>query len=380
MPKKYLFTPGPTEVPPSVLAASAEPIIHHRTAEFEEVFAEVNEGLKYVFETSNPVLTFAASGTGAMESAVVNLLSAGDEALTVQGGKFGERWGELCDAYGVKATKLDVEWGKAVEPSLIEKHLKDNPAIKAVFVTLSETSTGVRTDVEAIGKIVAKTPAVLVVDAVSGLGATRCRTDAWNLDVVVAGSQKALMLPPGLAMASVSEKAWGLADKSTLPKYFFDWKKAKKGLAKNTTAFTPAVTLVVALREALRLIKEETLDHALARQARMAEACRAGLQAIGLELFSDSPAEGVTVAKVPESIDGGAFVKRLWSDFGIKVAGGQAHLKGKIFRIASMGSLEYLDIPLVLSAVEITLQRMDFPVELGKGVAAAEKVLAQSME
>jgi len=380
MGKKYLFTPGPTEVPPSVLAACAEPIIHHRTPEFEQIFAEVNEGLQYVFETSNPVLTFAASGTGAMESAVANLLSAGDEALCVQGGKFGERWTELCNAYGVKATPLDVEWGKAVEPSLIEKQLKDNPALKAVFVTLSETSTGVRSDLEAIGKIVAKTPAALVVDAVSGLGATRCRTDAWHLDVVVAGSQKALMLPPGLAMVSVSDKAWALVEKSTLPKYYFDWKKAKSNLDKKTTPFTPAVSLIVALRESLRLIREETLDAALARQARMAEACRAGLEAIGIELYSQSPVEGVTVGKVPEGIKGGDFVKRLWSDFGIKVAGGQAQLKGKIFRIATMGSLDCLDIPLVISAVEMTLHRMGYPVELGKGVAAAEKVLAQPVQ
>lgn len=300
MRKNYLLTPGPTPLPPQVSEAMSRPIIHHRTPQFQAVLKEANEGLKYVFQTKNDVFILASSGTGAMEAAVANLLSPGDYCLTVQGGKFGERWTEICKSYGINAEALDVEWGKAVDPVLIEKKLKANPKIKAVFTTLCETSTGVATDVEAIGKIVRATSAVLVVDAISGLGAIDLKTDEWACDVVVSGSQKGLMLPPGLGFISVSAKGWGLIEKCTSPRYYLDLRKAKKALEKTDTPFTPAITLIIALIEVLRMIKEDGLEKIFSRHKKMAEATRQAVQKMGLELFSPSASSDVvTAVKVP---------------------------------------------------------------------------------
>lgn len=380
MKKIYLLTPGPTTVPDAARAAEGQPIIHHRTTEFEDIFKRVSEDLKIIFKTQNPVLTLAASGTGAMEGAVANTLSAGDKALVVQGGKFGARWSEICEAYRVEAVNIDLEWGDIAEPGVVKEHLDKDPDIKAVFTTLCETSTGTLFPTKDYGEIIRERPnTIFVVDAISGLGACDMETDAWGVDICVAGSQKGLMIPPGLAFASVSEKAWKLAETSTLPKYYFNFKKARKSLEeKGQTPYTPAVSLIVGLGKALEMIKAEGMDNVLKRHALLAEATRAGVKALGLELFSKSPANAVTAVKAPEGVDGGEIKKTLDKKYGIKVAGGQAHLKGKIFRIAHLGFIATFDVITGMSALELTLKDLGYPVELGKGLCAAEEVLSRA--
>jgi len=375
MKKTYLLAPGPTPVPSEALLAMSRPILHHRAPEYEKVFSQVREGLKYVFQTQTEVLIFASSGTGGMEGAVVNTLSPGDKALVVRGGKFGERWGEICQAYGVNFEAIDVEWGKPVDPALIAEAMKRDGAIKAVFVTHSETSTGVLNDLEAIAEIVRNTPAILVVDAITSLGVVPVPVDEWGLDVVVAGSQKALMLPPGLAFCSVSEKAWRMVETSRLPKYYFNFKEEKKNIEKNQSAFTPAVSLLLGLKETLDLIKAEGLENIFARHDRLARATRAGVTALGLELFTNSPSPAVTAVKAPPGIDGGTIVKTLRSKHGITIAGGQSHLKGKIFRIAHLGYADTYDVVIAMAALELTLSELGYPVKLGSGVRAAEEIL-----
>ncbi|MCM8795661.1 MAG: alanine--glyoxylate aminotransferase family protein [Candidatus Omnitrophica bacterium] len=375
MKKKYLLTPGPTPLPPEVCAAQAQPIIHHRTPQFQAILKEVSQGLKYVFQTENDVFILASSGTGAMEAAVANLLSAADTALTVEGGKFGQRWTEICQSYNINTEVLSVEWGRAVEPKKIEERLKANPKIKAVFTTLCETSTGVVNDIEAIGKIVKDTPAVLVVDAISGLGAIDLKTDAWFCDVVVSGSQKGLMLPPGLGFISLSPKAWKLVESSRSPRYYFDLRKAKKAQDKTDTPFTPAINLIIALNESLKMIKEDGLANVFLRHKKMADATREAVKAIGLELFAPTaPSDVVTAIKVPKDIDGEKLVKTMRDTYGVTIAGGQAELKGKIFRIAHMGYIEEFDIILCISCLEKVLFQMGYKFQLGIGVRAAEEV------
>ncbi|MCQ9208541.1 MAG: alanine--glyoxylate aminotransferase family protein, partial [Omnitrophica bacterium] len=337
MKKKYLLTPGPTPLPPQVRKAQAEPIIHHRTPEFQEIFAEVNEGLKYLFQSKNDIFTFASSGTGAMEAAVVNLLSPGDKAIAVCSGKFGERWAELCQAYNVEAISLNVEWGKAVQPEEIKRLLREHKDVKVVFTTLCETSTGVVHDIKAIGQVVKETNAVLVVDAVSGLGAEELQTDAWFVDCVVVGSQKGMMIPPGLAFCSTSPKAWKLVQSSKLPKYYFDLRLAKKSLDKNDTLFTPAISLIVALRQSLRLIKEERLENIFKRHQTMAQATRRALSALGFKLFSSTFCNVLTAAYVPEGIDSTKLVKLMRDKYGLSIANGQGKLKGRLIRLAHLG-------------------------------------------
>jgi serine---pyruvate transaminase len=374
--KNYLLTPGPTPIPPRVLETMARPIIHHRTPEFQKVIQEVEEDLKYVYQTKNEVLIFAASGTGAMEGSVINLLSPGDKALVVRGGKFGERFGEICEAYGIEFTALDVEWGKAVDPKKIDDILKKDKKIKAVYTTLCETSTGVAADIEAIGSILKNYEAVLVVDAISGLAAVPIKTDEWGADVVISGSQKGLMIPPGLAFVSVSKKAWALIEKSTLPKYYFDFKAYKKALGKTDTPYTPAVNLMIALREALKIIKEEGLDVIFERHKKMAFAVRSAVKAMGLELFSpDAYSDGVTAVNVPQGIDGEKLVKTMRDKYGVGIAGGQAELKGKIFRIATMGYIAATDLIVCISTLETALSEMGYKFQLGSGVKALEETL-----
>ena len=382
--KNYLLTPGPTPIPPRVLETMARPIIHHRTPEFQKIIQEVEEDLKYVYQTKNEVLIFAASGTGAMEGAVINLLSPGDKALVVRGGKFGERFGEICRAYGIEFTAIDVEWGKAVDPEIIRNILEEDERrtanherrIKAVYTTLCETSTGVATDIEAIGKILKNYEAGLVVDAISGLAAVPIKTDEWGVDVVISGSQKGLMIPPGLAFVSVSPKAWALVEKSTLPKYYFDFKAYKKALDKIDTPFTPAVNLIIALREALKIIKEEGLDVIFERHKKMAFAVRSAVKAMGLELFSpDAYSDAVTAVRVPQGIDGAKLVKTMRDKYGVGIAGGQAELKGKIFRIATMGYIAVTDLIVCVSTLETALSEMGYKFQLGSGVRALEETL-----
>jgi aspartate aminotransferase-like enzyme len=375
MKKHYLLTPGPTPIPPEVALQEALPILHHRTSEFSNIFVEVTNDLKYVFQTKNDVYTLASSGTGAMESAVVNLLSPGDEALVASCGNFGERWSKIMEAYGVKPTNIFMEWGKIVNPLDIEKALKANPKIKAVFTTFTETSTGVVNDIAAIGKIVAATPAVLVVDSISGLGGQKFLTDEWNVDVNVTGSQKGLMIAPGLAFVSVSAKAWKLIEASKLPKFYFDYKKMKKNLEDKTTPFTPAVTLIVSLAKALKMIKEKGIENMWKENELHARASRAAMKALGLELFGDKPCDVVTSAKVPEGVEGGKIVKNMRETYGVSIAGGQAQLKGKIIRFAHMGYIGKADLLVGFACLEMVLSQMGFKLEKGKGVAAAEEVL-----
>jgi aspartate aminotransferase-like enzyme len=377
MKKRYLLTPGPTMVPPEVLLAGAKTMVHHRAPDFDPLFVKVSESLKYLFRTKNPVVTFASSGTGAMEAAVVSTLSPGDTAITVEGGKFGERWTELCKAYGAQPIVIKVEWGTAVQPEEIEKALRENPGAKAVFISHCETSTGALTDIKAIGAVVARTDALCIVDAVSSLGAEEVQTDEWHLDIVVTGSQKAVMLPPGLAFASVSEKARERLASAKCGKYYFSIQKYLKNLEQKTVPFTPAVSMIFQLEEALRMIQEEGLENVWARHRRLASATRAGIKSLGLELFARQPANVVTAVKVPEGIDGGKIVKILRDEHGITIAGGQEHLKGKIFRIAELGYADTFDVTTIISAIELTLKKLGFAVTLGAGVKAALEVLQE---
>ena len=378
MKKEYLLTPGPTPLPPQISLAMAKPIIHHRTPQFQEILKEASLGLKWAFQTSNDVFIISSSGTGAMEAAVINLLSCGDTALVVQGGKFGERWAEIVKAYGISLEIIDVEWGKAVSPAEINKRLKSNPQIKAVFATLCETSTGVDNDIQAIAAVVKESSAVLVVDAISGLGAVDLKTDAWGVDVVVAGSQKGLMLPPGLGFITLSPKAWKLVEASKSSRYYLDLRKAKKALDKNDTPFTSSITLIVALNEALKIMQQDGLENIFKRHKIMADATRAAMQALGLELFAPLAASGgVTAVKVPAGIDGEKLVKTMRDTYGVTIAGGQEELKGKVFRIAHMGFIAESDIITGLSCLEKVLTQMGYKFTLGVGVASAQKVFVR---
>jgi serine---pyruvate transaminase len=375
MRKSILLTPGPTQVPEEVLVAGALPIMHHRTPQFEAIFAEATKGLQYIYQTKNPVMIFASSGTGALESSVVNLLSAGDKVIVVVGGKFGERWANLTKAYGLNTIQLTVPWNETIDPKLIEKTLQENPDIKAVYTTLSETSTGGVTDIEAIAKIVKKTDAVLVVDAVSGLGVVDIKTDEWSVDVVVAGSQKGLMLPPGLAFASVSEKAIKMMETSKLPKFYFSWKKALKEAEKNTSPWTPGISLIVQLLEAIKIIKEEGLENVFARHTRLSDAVKAGMAALGMTIFNKNTGSACCAVLCPEGIDGDKLVKMCRDKFKVTLTGGQDEIKGKVFRIAMMGNVNENDAILGVSAVERGLIELGYKFEPGKGVAATMKAL-----
>ncbi|OYD16195.1 aminotransferase [candidate division WOR-3 bacterium JGI_Cruoil_03_44_89] len=377
MKKVYLMTPGPTPVPDDVRLAEAKPIIHHRTPEFVEIYERVSEDLKLVFKTRNVVLTFLSSGTGAMEGAVANTLSPGDRALCITGGKFGERWSEICRAYGIEVVSLNVDWGDYARPEQVRQLLGQYPDIKAVFTALCETSTGTLFPIKEYGEIVRRREnTLLIVDAVSGLGACDLRTDEWAVDICVSGSQKGIMLPPGLAFASVSDKAWKFTETSTCPKYYFDFKKANKALEKRSpTAYTPGVSLVVALDKALSMLKGEGIDNVLERHAKLARATREGVKALGLTLFSKNPANAVTAIDIPPGIDGSALKNTLDKKYGVKVAGGQAHLKGKIIRIAHLGYMGQFDVITALSALELSLKDLGYGVILGKGVARAMEIL-----
>ncbi len=378
MKKKYIVTPGPVDVPPQVLLAMAQPIIHHRSPEYTPIFKEVNEGLQYVFQTRNPVMTFSSSGSGAMESAVVNLLSPGDKMLAVVGGKFGERWADIAKAYGLDPIVLEVEWGYAVKPEQIEAALQKNPDIKAVYTTLCESSTGAVADIKAIAEVVKKSKAVLVVDAISGLLTTPLKMDKWEIDVVVGGSQKALMTPPGLAFAAVSERAVALSKESKLPKFYLSWQKALKNLEKDTTPFTPAITTTFGLQAALKMIREEGIENVWKRHARLASAMRAGVKALGLQIYTKDFGPTLTAICAPEGIDGKAWLKVLRDKFGVTAAGGQGDVTGKIIRIAQMGYASTFDVTTALSAVELSLSDMGYKLNLGAGVKAALEYLEQN--
>ena len=370
--KRYLLAPGPTAIPPEVLLKMAEPILHHRNPLFEEVVAEVRENLKYLFNTKNEVLIFASSGTGAMEGAITNMLSSGDKAICLQSGKFGERWGNICKAYGVEAINIDLPWGDDLDPALVEKTLKANPGVKAVYMQATETSTGAMFPVKEVAAIVKNYPETLmVVDGITGVGVFELPQDAWNIDILVAGSQKALMLPPGLAFAGVSDKAWEFNKKAKLPRFYFNWTKELNNLQKNQTNFTPAISLIVGLRESLRMIKEEGLENVFKRIDTLALATREGAKALGLKVFARTPSPAVTAIMAPEGIDGQAIYKTLWKKYGVTGAGGQDQLKGKIFRIATLGYADKYDVITAVAALEFTLRDLGYKFDMGKGVAKA---------
>jgi len=378
--KYYLLSPGPTPVPEDVLAVASEPIIHHRTPEFSDIFMEVCEGLKYVFQTEQDVFILTSSGTGAMQAAVINTLSAGDKVISLNGGKFGERWSKICRAYGVEVKEIELEWGEPFTKEQLADELKANPETKAVFATLSETSSGTVYDIQGYGEVLAQSEAILVVDGISGLGATPCPVDEWKVDIMVAGSQKSFMIPPGLAYISFSPKAWNLTEKSNLPKFYFDIKAYKKNLGKRTTPYTPAVSLIIQQKKSLDIIKSMGLEKLFEHHRILGEATRAAVKAIGLELLSKSPGNILTAVKVPSGIDGLQLVKLMQGKYRAYIAGGQDPYKGKIFRIAHLGYMGGFDIITALSALEMTLSELGYDFEEGRSLKAAEAILKENWE
>lgn len=378
MKKRYLLAPGPTPVPESALLAMAAPMIHHRTPQFSAIFREAADLLKYVFKTKEDVLILAASGTGAMEGSVVNLFSPGDEVIVVNGGKFGERWGKISEAYGLKAHWLTVEWGKSVDPAAVKKVMDANPGVKAVMVQASETSTTVAHPIKELAALTKGKDCLLIVDGITGVGVFDLPMDDWGIDVLVSGSQKAFMLPPGLAFVALSAKAWKFQETAKCPRFYFDFKKERKNLKDNTTAYTPAVSLITGLLEALKLLKEEGIDNVFARHDRLARATRAACVAMGLKLLApESPSNAATGAFVPDGVDGGKLVKYLRDEMGVTLAGGQDHLKGKILRIAHLGYVDTFDIIISISAIEMALAKSGHKVQFGRGVAAAQEILIE---
>jgi aspartate aminotransferase-like enzyme len=370
--KRYLLTPGPTQVPPEVLAAMAEPVIHHRSPDFKAVFAETRAHLKDVYRTGHEVLVFAASGTGGFESALANLLSPGEKVLAVSHGNFGERWQKMAAAFGCDVHKLSYAWGESPAAGDVAAALAESGA-GIVLLVHSETSTGVVSDLERLLAACNEAGAISVVDAISSLGAVPLETDAWGADVVVTGSQKALMTPPGLAFASVSDRAFAKAERATLPRFYWDWARARAQQEKDTTPFTPPTSTIVALNAALRRILAEGLDHVFARHVALGRACRAGAKAMGLELYSpdDDSAAVLTALLTPGEIDAVALRLALRDRFGITVAGGHGDVVDRLFRIGHIGYVDVFDITTALAAVELQLVEMGGHVERGAAVAAA---------
>ena len=373
--KNYILAPGPTPVPPEVSAAGAWPMIHHRTPQFCAIIKEAALGLKVLFQTQNPVYFAASSGTGVMEAAVANLMSPGETMIVLECGKFSERWSEIGRTFGCNVVPVKVEYGKAVSPAQVEEALKQNPKAKAVFMQLSETSTGCVLDVEEIGKVVSKTETLLVVDGISGVGAEPCYPDKWGVDCLLTGSQKGVMLPPGLGFISVSPKGWRAVEQSKSPRYYFDLRAYKKALDKDDSPYTPAISLLYQLKEALKIIQNETMEGMWARHAWLAKATRAAVKALNLELFAERPGNILTAIKIPAGVDGEKLVKTMRDDLGVTIAGGQGSMKGKVARIAHLGYMDRFDITTAVSALEIALKRQGFAVKLGAGVAAAEEIL-----
>ena len=379
--KKYLITPGPVSVPEQVLLDMARPMIHHRTPEFEEIFKEARNGLKKVFKTEQEPLILASSGTGAMESAVINTLNQGDKVLVINGGKFGERWIKICQAYGINAESVTIEWGRSVNPADVKAFLDKNPDTKAVFVQGSETSSTVYHPVKELAAITKDMPeTLLIVDGITSAGVHDTRFDEWGIDILITGSQKAFMLPPGLAFITLSQKAWNMVEKSTLPKFYFNLKTELKNQIKNTTAWTAGVSLIIGLKTVLSMMEKEGIDNVFKRHSINAEATRAAVKALGLKLLAqDIPSNAATGCFLPENIDGKAFVKYLRDKCGVSIAGGQDHLAGKILRISHLGYHDAFDTITAVSAIEMGLKKFGADIEFGKGVAAAQSVLMGEM-
>ena len=373
--KQRLLTPGPTPLYPPALHAMMASDIHHRTEDFRKAYRSCLADLKEVLGTSHDVLMFASSGTGAMDGAVSNLFSKGDKVIVCSAGKFGERWVEIAKAYGLDAVVLSVPYGKVVSPEEVQRALAQNPAAKGVFVQASETSTGAAHDVRAMGRAVAATDAIFVVDAITGLGTMPLDIDGWGLDVLIGGSQKAFMIPPGLAFLSISPKAWKFADSSTLPHYYFNFKKEKKSGDAGESSWTPATSLILALAEALRYIKQLGMPKLIENAQMLAQATRTAAVRIGLELFApDAPAASATAIKAPDGMDSGVIVKEFRNRFGAVIANGQGSMKGQIFRIAHLGYFDFADLFAVIAGLEVILNANGFPVNYGAGVAAVQEI------
>jgi aspartate aminotransferase-like enzyme len=373
--KQRLLTPGPTPLYPPALHAMMASDVHHRTEDFRKSYRSCLADLKEVMGTSNDVLMFAASGTGAMDATVSNLFSKGDKAIVCVAGKFGERWAEIAKAYGLDANVITVPYGQAVQPAQVQAALDAEPATKAVFLQASETSTGAAHDVRAIADAVRKTGAILVVDAITGLGTMPLDIDGWGLDVVIGGSQKAFMIPPGLAFLSISPKAWKLGETSTLPHYYFNFKKEKKSGDAGESSWTPSTALILALAEALKYVKSIGMAKLVENAELLAKATRAAASALGLQLFSaSSPGSSVTAIKPPAGMDSGVIVKEFKTRFGAVIANGQGSMKGQIFRIAHLGYFDFADLFAVVAGLEIILNANGHRVKYGTGVAAVQQV------
>jgi len=372
--KRRLFTPGPTPVPEHVMLKMAEPIIHHRSPEFNEIFTRVNANLQYLFQTKQPVLTLTCSGTGGVEATFVSLFSPGDKVISVNGGKFGERWVKIPQTFGLNAVEIKVAWGKAPTAKQIEDVLRENADAKAVYLTHSETSTGTATDVRALAKVIRENSRALVcVDGITAVGAHEMRFDEWGIDVCVTGSQKGLMIPPGLAFVAVSQRAIEAMATSKLPKFYFDLRAAVKSYAENDTPWTPAASLIIGVDAALQMIRSEGMENIWRRHERMAGAVRAGMKAVGLKLFSDFPSYAVTPVWVPEGVEWKQFNKILKNTYGITVAGGQDAYAGKIFRISHLGYYDELDIVGVVGGIERALSDCGWKFDVGSGVKAVQE-------
>jgi aspartate aminotransferase-like enzyme len=377
--KQRLLTPGPTPLYPPALHAMMASDIHHRTEDFRKVYRSCLADLKEVLGTSRDLLMFAASGTGAMDAAVSNLFSKGDKVIVCSAGKFGERWGEIAKAYGLDANVLTAPYGDVVTPQRVEAALAQEPATKGVFVQASETSTGAMHDVEAMGRAILKTGAIFVVDAITGFGTMPLDIDGWGLDVAIGGSQKAFMIPPGLAFMAVSPKAWKLAETATLPHYYFNLKKEKKSGDAGESSWTPSTSLILALAEALRYVKQIGMPHLIENAQLLARSTRAAVQALGLELFAPgSPGSSVTAVKAPAGMDSGVIVKEFRNRFGAIIANGQGTMKGQIFRIAHLGYFDFADLFGVVAGLEIILNANGHSVQYGTGVAAVEEIYAHA--
>jgi len=368
---KLLMTPGPVNVPKQVAKKESEPLIHHRKKEFAEILQDVTHKLKKILKTKHDVFVLTSSGTGAMEAAVSNFLSKGDNAIVLKTGYFGERWAEICTAYGVNVLGIDAEWGKNPDYRQIQKQIH---GAKAVFTTLVDTSTGALQDIKQIGMMVSGTDAVLVVDAVSGLGGQEINADEWGLDVVCAASQKSLMCAPGLSFISVSPKAWQLAETSNLPKYYFSLKHYKEYMQKGQTPYTPAISLVKSLQAALGMIEKEGFENVLKRHETMAEAVRQSVKALGLEILAESPSNIVTAVKIPDNIGADSLVNIMDEKYDIVISGGQNLLKGKIIRLGHLGNSGKKEILMMISALEKSLAELGHQFEKSAGVKAAKKV------
>ncbi len=376
--KQRLLTPGPTPILPSALHAMMGSDIHHRTEDFRKLYKQVLSDLQFVLCTGNDVLILVSSGSGGLEAATQNFFSPGDEVLVCSAGKFGERWVEIMKAWGMNATVLTAPYGDAVQPEAVEKALAQNPKIKGVFIQASETSTGTQHDVKAMGLAVKKTNAIFVVDAITGIGTMPLDIDNWGLDIVIGGSQKAFMIPPGLAFLSISAKAWATADSAKAPRFYFDLRKERKNAVNGESAWTPNTALLLALAEALKYIKSLGMNKLVENAQLLARATRQAVEALGMDLFSSSPGSSVTAVRPPLGMDSGIIIKEFRNRFNAIITNGQGSMKGQIFRFAHLGFFDFHDLFAVIAELEIILSANGHPVRYGSGVAAVQNVYAEA--